>query len=115
MIYIVEKTFDDLLHKNKLRFDFYIPEQNLLIEYDGEQHFRPVAHFNGDVGFQKTQTRDRLKNEYAEKHGIRLIRIPYWLTNQQIQNVLEEALTGHISESCMNHEHEREPVLAEST
>lgn len=37
--YEVEKTFSDLKNINKLRFDFYLPNYNLVIEYHGQQHF----------------------------------------------------------------------------
>lgn len=39
--FIKEKTFPELVSDNNvpLRFDFYLPQYNLIIEYDGEQHF----------------------------------------------------------------------------
>lgn len=52
--------------KRKLRFDFFLPDQNVFIEYDGEQHFRPVT-FNGismdeaKIIFSKTKERDATK------------------------------------------------------
>ena len=88
--YEIEKTFDDLLYKNPLRFDFYIPSQNLLIEYDGEHHFLPINHFDGKRGHELTKKRDKIKDEYAKKHNIRLLRIPYTLTREEIRTILEE-------------------------
>lgn len=64
------------------RFDFYLPNHNLLIEYDGEHHFRPV-NFNGIDNiraqhiFDKTKERDKIKDEYARGRGINLLRIRF--------------------------------------
>jgi uncharacterized protein involved in tolerance to divalent cations len=75
--YEVEKRFDDCKHKQKLPFDFYLPKHNVLIEYDGEQHFNPIYLFGGVKAFNGTKKRDKIKNEYAAKNNIPLLRIPY--------------------------------------
>lgn len=46
-----EKTFLDCKNINSLRFDFYIPSQNCLIEFDGIQHFKNIEHFGGGKFF----------------------------------------------------------------
>lgn len=56
----------------KLRFDFYIPSRNALIEVDGDQHY--VRKNNWNVS--GLQERDAIKNEYCERNGIHLYRIP---------------------------------------
>lgn len=72
--YQKEFTFPDL--KN-LRFDFYLPEENMIFEYDGEQHFYPIEFFGGEKALKSTQGRDQLKNQYCIKNHIQLFRIPY--------------------------------------
>ena len=73
-----EKQFKDL-HYGYYRYDFYIPSMNILIECDGEQHFRYTKNFHKKKSdFTKAQERDRLKNSYALARGIKLYRIPYW-------------------------------------
>lgn len=68
--------------RQPLRYDFYLPNHNILIEYDGEQHFRPVK-FNGITAERalkihlNTKARDVLKTEYAAANALRLVRIPY--------------------------------------
>lgn len=72
--------YDDLLSENgrHLRFDFYIPEGNYLIEYDGEQHFICTEKgWNTEEKLAKARQRDEMKNDYCRSHGIPLIRIPY--------------------------------------
>lgn len=59
------------------RYDFYLPKLNILIEYDGVQHFKPVSIFGGLANFIKIKERDREKNRLAELHGMFLIRLPY--------------------------------------
>lgn len=62
-------------------FDFAIFEGETLIqliEFDGEQHYKPVAHFGGEEQFKIQQERDQRKNLYCQKNNIKLIRIPYW-------------------------------------
>jgi len=39
-----QKTFDDLKYIRHLKFDFYLPDYNCCIEYDGEQHFKSVKY-----------------------------------------------------------------------
>ena len=79
--FISQYNFNDCIfpNTNKLaKFDFYIPDKNYLIEYDGEQHFRIAFRSRGDTDlFEKIQFRDEFKNQYCKNHNIPLIRIPY--------------------------------------
>lgn len=70
-----EKIFDWLPGR---RYDFYIPEYSLLIEYDGEQHSQYVPHFHrNEEGFLRYQEIDRIKTEEALKHNYCIFRIPH--------------------------------------
>lgn len=78
--YEPQKKFQDL---GAMRYDFYLPKQRVLIEYDGQQHFHPTR-FGGMSWsaaydhFKGTKNRDILKNEYALKNNLTILRIPYW-------------------------------------
>lgn len=78
------------------RFDFYLPEYNLFIEYDGEQHFKPVT-FGGiskedaEHNLQQTQERDKIKDKYCKNNNINLLRIPYW-EKQNIETIISNHL-----------------------
>lgn len=76
--YIAQHSFKgaDRKIRNK-RFDFYIPDMNTCIEYDGIQHFEPVGNFGGEETFEYTKKNDALKNKFCDVHGIKLIRVPY--------------------------------------
>lgn len=76
--YVREKTFDNCVYEKNLRFDFYLPEYNICIEYDGEQHFNSSSYFGGEVFYNKTKKRDKIKNKFCEENNVELIRIPYF-------------------------------------
>lgn len=73
-----QKTFDDCRDKYPLPFDFYLPNLNKAIEFDGIQHFKPVEAFGGEEGFKITVLHDQIKNQYCEDNDIPLLRIPYY-------------------------------------
>ena len=91
--YEVQKKFDNLYDKQKLRFDFFLPDYNIAIEYDGKQHFEPIDHFGGVAAFRKLQAHDQRKADYCKQHKIGLLRIPY---NKDIDVELNNFLLNKI-------------------
>ena len=85
--FVTQYRFDDCKDKNTLPFDVYIPSFNILIEYDGEQHYYPI-NFNGVSkekaleSYQRTIKHDKIKDDYCKSHNIPLIRIPYWMRDE---------------------------------
>jgi hypothetical protein len=77
IMYIRQKTFKDCKYKYLLLFDFYLPDYNICIEFDGEQHFKIKDFFGGEKGFKDIQLRDHIKNDYCKNNKIKLIRIKY--------------------------------------
>lgn len=91
IIFVKEKTFKECRDKNVLRFDFYLPDYNICIEYDGEQHFKEAnAGFFKDR-LEDIQKKDRIKNQYCLDHNIKIIRISY-LEQSQTKTILEQEL-----------------------
>ena len=76
--FIREHTFQDCRSTRVLPFDFYLPDYNACIEFDGIQHFEPVPHFGGDERFAERKRNDEIKTKYCDQKGIRLLRIPYF-------------------------------------
>ena len=76
------------------RYDFILLDDNFhpyrLIEYDGEQHYRAVEYFGGEEQFKKLQENDKVKNEYAKRHNLPLIRIPYTEENITLELLLSD-------------------------
>lgn len=68
-----EKTFPWLKDKHKLRIDIFIEKYNIGIEYQGGQHFQKVEYFGGDVSYNETIRKDKLKRELCENNGVRLL------------------------------------------
>lgn len=75
--YEYQKMFDDLRDSQPLSYDFYIPDQNILIEYQGLQHYQPIDYFGGDDRFMVQQKHDQMKLDYAKEHWYNLIAVPY--------------------------------------
>lgn len=96
IFYIQQKTFKDCINpitNTKLKFDFYLPEYNCCIEYDGIQHFQPCGGWYSEDYLKKIQYRDDIKNQYCKDNNIKLIRIPYTEKNN-IKIILKEELNG---------------------
>jgi len=84
-------TFNGCKYKKPLRFDFYLPDYDICIEYDGIQHFEPVMYWGGENGFKEQQIKDKVKTKYCKDNKIKLIRIPYTEFNN-----IEEILKAEI-------------------
>ena len=82
-----EHTFDDCKNKLPLRFDFYLPEHNVCIEYQGIQHYEPVDFFGGVSGFEYRQYLDKIKEGYCIDNNIQLLKIRY---DEDVSNFLNE-------------------------
>lgn len=82
--YIYQKTFKDCKNIRLLPFDFYLPDYNICIEYDGMQHFKSIEYFGGEDAFKRRVEHDNIKTNYCLNNNISLLRIPYF------KNVEEE-------------------------
>ena len=90
--YMPQKEFNGLLGlggKN-LSYDFYLPDYNLLIEYQGEYH-DGTANNQTKVAYKKQQEHDKRKKEYALNNNIKLLEIWYW-DFERIEKMLTKEL-----------------------
>lgn len=87
-------------HNRRFDFDVCFNNKRLFIEFDGEQHFRPVKVFGGAEAFRERKKADFDKNKYAKKHKIPLLRIRYDQM-EQIPNLIDSFLE-HPSLSRLN-------------
>ena len=89
--YITEMIFIDLVSdlNEFLRYDFYLPKRNTLIEFDGEYHDSDIR--NNPKQFHRLKEHDRMKDEYAEKIGIKLVRI-HWSEKDNIEKILDNII-----------------------
>ena len=84
--FIEQHTFPNCKNIKLLPFDFYLPDFNTCIEYDGIQHFEPRDYFGGQLAFEEIVKHDAIKSNYCLLHNIKLIRIRY---NDDICKVLD--------------------------
>ena len=66
-----------LCTNNYFRVDFYLPENNTIIEYNGQQHYKEVLVFS-ERTLEQQQERDYALRQYCKESNINLIEIPYW-------------------------------------
>ena len=89
--YIYQYKIEECRLKMPLPFDFYLPKYNLLVEFDGELHYKIIDYFGGLDKFISRKIGDITKNWYCSKNNIPLLRIPYWELNN-IKNILDDKL-----------------------
>ena len=90
--FIPQYKFEDCRDILPLPFDFYLPKYNLVIEYDGEQHFDINRAFNSNEDkFWETVVHDAIKNSYCEDNNIDILRIPFW-DNKNIEKLIKNKL-----------------------
>lgn len=94
--YDSQHRFEECRNVRPLPFDFYLPQHNTCIEYDGEQHFRPVT-FGGcsmeiaEENLKNTQDRDKIKDKFCSDNNITLLRIKYDQLNN-VENIIQNSI-----------------------
>lgn len=81
--YIQQYSISDCIYERKLKFDAFDIDNNIVFEYNGEQHYRPVDFANkgndwANAQFELTKNRDNAKIEYCKQNKIPMIIVPYW-------------------------------------
>ena len=85
-----------------MRFDFVIPSQKILIEFDGQHHFQPVK-FGGmsdqkaKANLIKVKARDQEKNTWAKRNDYQLIRINY---DENVNEKLMKELPSSLNQTA---------------
>ena len=85
--YTPQHRFPDCKNILTLPFDFYLPEHNSCIEFNGRQHYEPIKKWGGINNLKEIQKRDKIKMEYCKTNNIPLINIKY---NDNVLNKLEK-------------------------
>ena len=83
-----EIRFEECRNIRPLPFDFALLDINLLIEYDGEQHFKAINSVGGTSGQRKTAINDKIKNKFCINNEISLLRIPYTVSGLSITKIM---------------------------
>lgn len=86
--FISQHRFKDCKYKNTLPFDFYLPDYNLCIEYNGIQHYEYRKFFHRTKNaLSVQQLKDNIKKQYCDVNGISLLIIKY---DENINNKLNK-------------------------
>lgn len=86
--YVSQKRFEKCRNKKPLPFDFYLPDNNICIEFDGSQHYKPVEYWGGEKRFNDLKENEQIKNKYCKDNNINLIRIPYTMAKDDIYKTI---------------------------
>ena len=89
--YSREKTFNNCVNVGLLKFDFWLPEYGMCIEFDGIQHYKDTPYWDKSSTLEDRQRRDAIKTKYCEENDIVLLRIPYW-EKDNIESILSDWL-----------------------
>jgi hypothetical protein len=94
--YKIEKKFKSCKNVMLLPFDIYINEYNLLIEYDGHQHFVASGYISPER-LKLTRKRDLIKNKWVSEHAINFLRIHYKIrTKKEILEIFQSIINNDI-------------------
>lgn len=83
--YIPQKKIEN----SQQSFDFFFPQINVALEYNGEQHYKPIVTFGGEERFLQQQEYDRKKAEYCKENNITLKIISY-KEFEDIESILDD-------------------------
>lgn len=73
----------------KAYIDFYLPQLNIAIEYNGEQHYIPKEFFGGEMRFNRQLLRDEYIRTYCRDNSIKLLEISYKSSKEEIENLIK--------------------------
>ncbi len=93
---------------NLSRFDIYLPDYNAVVEIDGSQHFgeihrvAPMYH-SSEEQFDANKKSDNARNEYCKEHGVKLLRLPYFIKSEKQCELVNRFLnTGKVPDSIID-------------
>jgi hypothetical protein len=95
--FIHHKRFD--FNGRKYFVDFYFPYNNLIVEYNGKQHYEPVcfggiSKCNAIKRFEQQKVRDNELRIYCNNNDIKLIEIKHDEKFKELINKIESSLQG---------------------
>lgn len=99
IIYEKEVVISEL---NNKRFDYYLPEYKLFIEFDGAQHHYPVDHFGGYENYIKQVKNDSEKTLWCYENSYQFLRLNHLMSLNTIHNLLDYILNDETIKTLKN-------------
>lgn len=99
IIYLPQHKFDGcrtskINNNSRLAFDFYLPDYNMCIEYNGEQHYTFNKFFHKtQEDFEHRKILDQIKIDYCKNNNISLLIIRY---DEEIIPILNENFINNV-------------------
>lgn len=97
IFYQKEKTFANCVSArgNCLRFDFYLTDFNILIEYQGQHHYNPVNKYQrAKRVYEQTINHDIIKKNFAAANNIKLVEISH-KEYDKIEKIITEIMINY--------------------
>ena len=91
-----------ILELNNKRFDYYLPEYKLFIEFDGAQHHYPVDHFGGYENYIKQVKNDSEKTLWCYENSYQFLRLNHLMSLNTIHNLLDYILNDETIKTLKN-------------
>lgn len=91
--------FQECRDQRSLPFDFYLFNNNVCIEFDGQQHF---IQRSGWSDLTLVQKHDEIKNTFCKNNNIHLIRIPYWKIDDIEYYLFDKLVKYNVLEELKN-------------
>lgn len=79
-------------HYGYALIDFYLPDYNIAIEYNGQQHYIAKEYFGGELFLYHQRQRDEFVRNYCKDNNIELIEIKYDMKEAEIKNLIGNIL-----------------------
>jgi hypothetical protein len=79
--HIREYRFKDPIVK-VYEYDFFLIDYDLIIEFNGEQHYKPIDPWGGIIELRNIKKRDKIKKKYCLDNNINFLEIPYTKIDQ---------------------------------
>lgn len=97
--YEIEIIFEDLIYKSNLKFDFKF--NNIIIEYDGQQHFSEKLAWS-ETSYKRQKIRDKIKNEWIKNNNYLFIRIPYTINLNNLNFIILSIYYNTLNEKIIS-------------
>jgi len=102
--FLKEYRFTQEFNISHFQYDFYLPKHNIIIEFDGEQHFREKTSWITDTPFKERIRRDKIKNTFAFQYQIPILRIPYTYDAIEDEKKIAELIQNFIKTKYISQE-----------
>ena len=84
------------LTNNPLELDCYNEDKKIAVEYNGVQHYKFSPYFHKTYkDFVYQVYRDKIKKKLCNEHNIKLITVPYTVSNENIKKYILDNLKNN--------------------